>query len=98
MPQRKKLVHLPLPFVCSSLIKFTFQLDWATSLADVVKRFTDISAVEQLNQNNTHCAQNTFTVSPEFHGPFGRLRISLQPIGHVRELVFFPFLLNARSI
>ncbi|KAK0440114.1 hypothetical protein EV421DRAFT_808374 [Armillaria borealis] len=58
------------------------KLDWAASAADVVKRFGDISVVEELNQTNIHSAQNTFTVSPEFNGPFDRLRISLQPVGH----------------
>ncbi|KAK0237202.1 hypothetical protein EDD85DRAFT_953213 [Armillaria nabsnona] len=58
------------------------KLDWAASAADVVKRFGDISVVEELNQNKIYSTQNTFTVSLEFHGPFNRLRISLQPIDH----------------
>ncbi|SJL11377.1 uncharacterized protein ARMOST_14780 [Armillaria ostoyae] len=52
------------------------KLEWATSIAAVVQRFADISVV------NVHSAQNTFTITPDFHGLFYRLRISLHPIGH----------------
>ncbi|KAK0213228.1 hypothetical protein DFS33DRAFT_1394025 [Desarmillaria ectypa] len=56
------------------------KLDWAASAAAVVERFAQISILKELNQNNVHRPENTFTISPEFHDPFDRLQISLRPI------------------
>ncbi|KAK0213169.1 hypothetical protein DFS33DRAFT_1269795 [Desarmillaria ectypa] len=56
------------------------KLDWASSSSAVIERFAGISVVEELNQNNVHRPENTFTISPEFHRLFDRLQLSLHPI------------------
>ncbi|PBK95504.1 hypothetical protein ARMGADRAFT_1164063 [Armillaria gallica] len=72
------------------------KLAWAASAADVVERFADISIVKELNQNNIHKPENTFTVSPEFHGPFDELQFSLHPVGpDTYEIHTYPSDLNA---
>ncbi|KAK0448787.1 hypothetical protein EV421DRAFT_1999932 [Armillaria borealis] len=57
------------------------KLAWAASAADVVERFAEVSIVNELNQNSIHKPENTFTISPEFHGPFDELQFSLHPVG-----------------
>ncbi|PBK69396.1 hypothetical protein ARMSODRAFT_1018811 [Armillaria solidipes] len=74
-----QLGHIFGEFMSDCIVGMT---DAAHKKACLSSPYIYISVVEELNQNKIHCAQNTFTVSPEFHGPFGRLRISLQPIGH----------------
>ncbi|KAK0438225.1 hypothetical protein EV421DRAFT_1906766 [Armillaria borealis] len=56
------------------------KLAWAASAAAVVQRFASISIVEELNQNNIHRAENTFTITPDYHSALDELRISLHPI------------------
>ncbi|KAK0192486.1 hypothetical protein F5146DRAFT_1222613, partial [Armillaria mellea] len=36
----------------------------------------------QISVVDVHGAQNTFTITPDFHGLFNELCISLRPIGH----------------
>ncbi|PBK73554.1 hypothetical protein ARMSODRAFT_1081732 [Armillaria solidipes] len=69
------------------------KLAWATSSTDVVGRFTCISAIQELN---IHRAENTFTISPEFHGPFDELQFSLHSVGpDTYEIHTYPSDLNA---
>ncbi len=95
--QRKVCLIFPLRL---SIARFACQLAWATSSADVVERFTDISIVKELDQNSIHKPENTFTISPEFHGPFDELQFSLHPVGPVSKLLNSPPLapLNTRSV
>ncbi|KAK0455560.1 uncharacterized protein EV420DRAFT_1644783 [Desarmillaria tabescens] len=51
-------------------------LSWASSASTVLERLAG-SSVPELNQNK---AENTFTISPNLHGPFDWLGISLHPI------------------
>ncbi|KAG7440730.1 uncharacterized protein BT62DRAFT_838005, partial [Guyanagaster necrorhizus] len=49
------------------------KLEWAFSAAAIVQRFAQISVVQELNRNNIHRAENTFTTTRDFHGLFDEL-------------------------
>ncbi|KAK0455551.1 uncharacterized protein EV420DRAFT_1765587 [Desarmillaria tabescens] len=51
------------------------KLRWASSAAAVLERLAGISVVQDI-----HEAENTFVISPNLHGPWDRLWISLHPI------------------
>ncbi|KAK0455558.1 uncharacterized protein EV420DRAFT_1765589 [Desarmillaria tabescens] len=51
------------------------KLGWASSAAIVLERLASISLVQDI-----HEAENTFTISPNLHGPWDQLQISLHPI------------------
>ncbi|KAK0437125.1 uncharacterized protein EV420DRAFT_1770121 [Desarmillaria tabescens] len=51
------------------------KLGWASSAAAVLERLAGITLVQDI-----HEVENTFTISPNLHGLWGRLWISLHPI------------------
>ncbi|KAK0455544.1 uncharacterized protein EV420DRAFT_1749332 [Desarmillaria tabescens] len=51
------------------------KLGWASSAAAVLERLAGIPMVQDI-----HEAENTFTISPNLHGPWDQLQISLHPI------------------
>ncbi|PBL00206.1 hypothetical protein ARMGADRAFT_1072583 [Armillaria gallica] len=55
------------------------KLKWAVTASAVVERFTEISVAEELNRNNIHRAENTFTISAGLRMTFEGLRVSLHP-------------------
>ncbi|SJL15787.1 uncharacterized protein ARMOST_19292 [Armillaria ostoyae] len=60
------------------------KLKWAVTAFAVVERFTKILVAEELNQNNIHRAENTFTISAGLQMTFEALRVSLhaiEPVG-----------------
>lgn len=75
------------------------KLEWAFSAAAIVQRFAQISVVQELNRNNIHRAENTFTTTRDFHGLFDELSVSLHPIGqddsHTYEIRTYPLRRNA---
>ncbi|KAK0217686.1 hypothetical protein EDD85DRAFT_1029431 [Armillaria nabsnona] len=56
------------------------KLKWAVTASAVVERFAEISVPKELNQNNIHRAENTFTISAGLHMAFEGLMVSLHPI------------------
>ncbi|KAK0472331.1 hypothetical protein IW261DRAFT_1405221 [Armillaria novae-zelandiae] len=56
------------------------KLAWAASAAAVVERFAGISVVNELNGNDIHRPQNTFTIAGHLHSLFDMLYFSLRPI------------------
>ncbi|KAK0462431.1 uncharacterized protein EV420DRAFT_1187144 [Desarmillaria tabescens] len=65
------------------------KLAWVTSAAAVIKRFTNVDFQSE-GESDIHRAENTFTVTPDFHHAFDELRVSLRPIedDNVRLLPF----------
>ncbi|KAK0479330.1 hypothetical protein IW261DRAFT_1480294 [Armillaria novae-zelandiae] len=56
------------------------KLEWAATAAAVIERFAGIPILEELNQNDIHRPENTFTIADGLHAAFDRLSFSLCPI------------------
>ncbi|KAK0492420.1 hypothetical protein EDD18DRAFT_1108810, partial [Armillaria luteobubalina] len=55
-------------------------MEWAATAAAVIERFAGIPILEELNQNDIHRPENTFTIADGLHPAFDRLSFSLCPI------------------
>ncbi|KAK0502204.1 hypothetical protein EDD18DRAFT_1346783 [Armillaria luteobubalina] len=75
------------------------KLAWATSAAAVIEWFSGISVVNELNGNDIHRPENTFTIADGLHTAFDQLAFSLRPIGsddnNTYEIHTYPSGLNA---
>ncbi|KAK0492963.1 hypothetical protein EDD18DRAFT_1357347 [Armillaria luteobubalina] len=56
------------------------KMEWAATAAAVIERFAGIPILEELNQNDIHRPENTFTIADGLHPAFDRLSFSLCPI------------------
>ncbi|KAK0184771.1 hypothetical protein F5146DRAFT_1144891 [Armillaria mellea] len=56
------------------------KLEWAVTAVAVIERFAGIPILEELNQNDVHRRENTFTIADGLRPTFDRLFFSLCPI------------------
>ncbi|KAK0207730.1 hypothetical protein IW262DRAFT_1469067 [Armillaria fumosa] len=79
--------------------QFGCQLEWAATAAAIIEWFAGIPILEELNQNDIHRPENTFTIANGLHATFNRLSFSLCPVdddNNTHEIHTHPPNRNAR--